>query len=247
VFLGDADGVPGDGLNVLRLNGRSLGGRHAADGALIRARFAPSSGSLFIVVLFNEFLLVRLAFNVFAKGPGEVPAEAIDQCRVALAALGNEVEQTGDKHTDERKPPAKRDNPENVAREQMALGLGRRHRVEGLVGIARNGATLFVECGLPDGETKGMLDVDEGLAVAEGDWVVLVVCVANICWVRVRRRISRGLFSVTGAASNDTAVVVVVLVLVCLTQKVVAVAETARGDMGATDAGAARCLAHGMN
>jgi hypothetical protein len=46
--------------------------------------------------------------------------------------------------------------------------------MKGLIGVSSDRAGLFVQCGLPDGETEWVLDVDERLAVLERDWVFIL-------------------------------------------------------------------------
>jgi hypothetical protein len=179
--LVDVDGVPGQrldvlGLDVLGLDGARLGERHAADGAFVCGAVLTARRSLFVVDLF-EFL-VRLALDILAEGPDEVPAETVNEGRVALPALGNDVKQTRYQHADERKPPAKSDDPEDITRQQMAFGLRRGHRMQRLVGITGDRAILFVESRFPDWQTKGMFYVNQRLAVADSNRVLLVISIS---------------------------------------------------------------------
>ena len=56
----------------------------------------------------------------------------------------------------------------------MPLSLGGWDGVESLVGVSSNGPGFFVQCGLPDWETKRVFNVDERLAVLERDWILVV-------------------------------------------------------------------------
>src|SRR6266852_2441742 len=46
--------------------------------------------------------------------------------------------------------------------------------MEILIGVSSNGPGFFVQCGLPDWETKRVFNVDERLAVLERDWILVV-------------------------------------------------------------------------
>jgi hypothetical protein len=59
-----------------------------------------------------------------------------------------------------------------------------------LIGVSSNGPGLFVQCGLPDRETKRVFNVDERLAVLERDWILIVriVLLDGMAIGSIRRR-----------------------------------------------------------
>ena len=66
----------------------------------------------------------------------------------------------------------------------MALCLRTGDGVERLVRVLGHRALLLVQCRLPYGQTEGVLDVDERLAVLEGYRVLLTVLVVVVVTVR---------------------------------------------------------------
>ena len=102
-------------------------------------------------------------FNIFAERPNDVPRESTQRFSVTASSAAEHFSSSyhqGGQQTRQAKPPTEDDDPEDIPREKMTFRRCRGDKMQRRLGVARDGSRLAVQCGLPDGQTKRMLDVD---------------------------------------------------------------------------------------
>jgi hypothetical protein len=142
-----------------------------------------------VVILTIDVVLLR-TFNILSKRPEEVPSQSKKQTGIILSSLWHQPEEGGQKDADDTQPPTEHYCPEQIARQKMALCLGRWNRVESFICMTSDGSRLLVQRRFPDWKAKGMLDVDERLTVFEGRDRVLVLYPCVILFFGSRRLVS---------------------------------------------------------